>query len=217
MRPTAPYPCYYIPVGIAKPKHCPWLAPAQLIPDASPDGSDGFYWGGAPYDPRSKEYWRKTAEGWYLLIEGRDPGHLARTAVITGPVVTGINELQLWMVPQLLRWHPEAALISAIPEVLRVNEHGTYEWAPPAHLIGIMDRLRAMMLLGVSESVRVINDEEARDLAIDILALNYHVSIHELAIAEWMSTELVKRVIEAASGLLELKEQLKAKTGASAG
>ncbi len=216
MRPAGPYPTYYLPAGITKPAHVPWLAPSQIDAAYSPDGTDGFYWGGAPYDQRSKEYWRKTSDGWWLNIDGRDPGHLARLTLIQGPVIVGNNELHMWMVPQLLRWHPEAALVSAIPEVLRVTKDGGYAWAPPEHLAPLMEKLRAMVLLGATDSVPIVSDDEARDLAISILALNYHVSIHELALAEWLSTELVRRVIDAASGVLELREALAHKSVANA-
>ncbi len=212
MRPVAPYPCYYVPAGVTKPAHCPWLAPAQLDAAASPDGTDGFYWGGAPYDPRERELWHKTLDGWWLNIAGRDPGHLARLTLIPGPVLVGTNEMHMWMVPQLLRWHPEAALVSAIPEVLRVSKDGGYAWAPPEHLAPIMDRLRAMLLLGVSDTIPIISDDDARDLAISVLALNYHVSIHELAIAEWLNTDFVRRIIEAASGVQELRELMAQKS-----
>lgn len=202
MRPSATFPPYYCPPGVDLPRHAGWhglVGPAQVVPDYSPDGLPGFYWGGAPYDALTKGLWQLTRAGWYVLLMDREPAHLARYTLIEGPTIEGVEPDQHWLVPQLLRWHLKAGFVSAVPEVFK-----DYEWAPPASFRPLMERLRACMLLGATELVPMVSDEECVQLAIDLLAVNYHISKHELTLRGWLHTEMVLRIIAGAGGRLEL-------------
>jgi hypothetical protein len=207
MRPIAPYPSYYCPPGIERPKHCAFVAPARLVEGVGPDADGGgLYYGAAPYDPLTKDQWFPTKQlddgtgGWWVYFLGDDPSFLARLRLMDGPVVVNGGGICSWIVPQLLRWHPASKLASAVPEVFR-----NYEWQPPEHLANLMVKLKAMLLFGMVEGMPIIEDKEAIALAVDILALNYHISLHELTLKGWLTEDLVSKVIEAAGGVVEMR------------
>lgn len=215
----APYPEYYTPPGVAKPAHCPWLAPSGIVSEAAvhtPDGQIGLYWG-ISYDPKTRGLWQKSADGWYVLLHGRSPNDCARLQLIEGYPITGTKPDQVWIVPQLLRWHPEARLMSAVPSVLQASASGAYDWLPPAHLRPLMERLRAASLWNQVPDLPTITDAEFAQLAIDVLAVNYHISQHELALAGWIDTRMVVEIVQAAAGITALREDLQRGAAHAAG
>jgi hypothetical protein len=202
---AANFPAYYLPPGMELPSHVGWprlLGPQRLKASASPDGLEGLYWGPG-WDDALRQSWTRTRAGWWILWTGGErPEHFARLSTMPGEAIPGTQPDHRWLVPQLLRWDPEALLACAVPEVLRDGA-----WLPPQHLIGILEQLRAMALCQV-QPMPAIKDQEAIDLAVSVLQLNYHISLIELEVAGWMTTRFLAQTIEAAAGVLRLTDIL---------
>ena len=205
MQRAAAFPAYYLPPGVELPSHVGWrgiLGQQRVKAASSPDGQEGMYWG-PDYQESLKDAWTRTRAGWYILWTGAErPEHFARLITMPGEAIHGTQPDHRWLVPQLLRWDPEALLACAVPEILKNGS-----WSPPGHLVGLMEQLRAMTLAQV-KPMPIVQDQEAIDLAVSILQLNYHVSLIELEVAEWFTTRFLIAIIEAAAGVLRLADAL---------
>ena len=205
---AAPYIAYYCPPGISPPQYFPWrgLVGGQgLIPRApdgrqlSPDGKPGLFYGAGIYDSGSLPHWKESSLGWWINAAGKGPQHCARQRLMPrGTTVEGITPDHRWYVPQLLEHHPEALLVCAADEIYRGGKMQV-----PQHLEKTIDHLRMLVLSGMQETP-TIPDDDVIALAVDILALNYHISIIELDLLGWLSSSLVQRIITAASGIDQL-------------
>lgn len=210
-RPGATYPSYYVPEGVETPQHMGWhglLGGAKVVAE-SPDGGIGLHWSSEIYEPVFKDAYVKTESGWYVFMGSRGPSDFARMETVAGPVVKGAYPGQVWMVPQLLRLQTQARIVSAVPEIMT-----TAGWVAPRHLRGVMEMLRAIISKTPDRPLSVVEDPEGVQLAIDILAINYAISRHEMAAAEWLSTAMVCDIITAASGAVEAQQLIAAAQGA---
>lgn len=202
----AVFPPYYLPPHTPMPKHCGWvglIGPRQLQPQIKgPDGKSGCYLGLGEFVADSD--WRETDAGYWVDFTGITPANFQRLRTVDGFVIDGRDSAHKWLVPQLLRWNPHTRLVCAVDEVLTPRG-----WEAPRHFRPLMEGLRAMCL-GPVDGLPVVQDEEAVQLAIDILALNYHITRAEVTAAEWVTTTFVQRIIEAASGVSELAAAVEA-------
>lgn len=165
------HPVYYCPPGIARPGHIRMRAPARQI---GPDGAEGMTYG-RPYDPA--EGWRQTDAGWWMCLDGVEPRDLMRVNAMHG------MQVGPWIVPHLMRLDGTAVSGHFGPSGLIV----------PRHIAPIIERLRAVSCSGKVEW-------EHAQLAADILALNYHVSLHEIGPKEWLPVGQVWAILDAAVG-----------------
>lgn len=194
------FPLYYVPPGKQRPAHIVHQGGIRVVDgvgpeDAGPDERGGTVFGSA-WDPRALPLWRKTQDGWWLAMGTATPVQLARLAPLDGAIVPAHQPGQSWLVPRLLHWRDGHGLVSAVP-----NEYRDYQWQPPLHLEPLMLRLRSVFYWERGGEVPEVPDAETVQLAVDILALNYHVSLHELTLAGWITDRLVLDVLRTAVGL----------------
>lgn len=164
-------PSYYCPADITRPEHIKQRAPARQV---GPDGAQGMVYG-RPYDPA--ETWMQTEAGWWVCLDGVEPRALMRVNAMPGLTVGP------WVVPHLMR-------LDLTPVIGHFGPGGL---VVPRHIAPIIERLRAVSCTGSVEF-------EHAQLAADILALNYHVSLHEIGIMEWLPLHQVWELIDAATG-----------------
>lgn len=165
------HPSYYCPPGIARPDHIKQRAPARQI---GPDGQEGMVYG-RPY--AAAECWQQTDAGWWVCLDGVEPRDLMRVNAMPGLPVGP------WIVPHLMR-------LDLTPVVGHFGPSGLIV---PRHIVPIIERLRSVECTGQVEFAHA-------QLAADILALNYHVSMHEIGMKEWMPLAAVWEHIDAATG-----------------
>jgi hypothetical protein len=135
---------------------------------------------------------KPTPAGWWIAMGNIRPDTLSRARGIGGRIIQGVDSSHEWCVPTLLHLGPEKdgrrTLTSAIPAIYR-----DYQWQTPKEFNEIIDRLGAWL-----RSSGEPDREDAMALAVDILAVNYHISIHEISAAGWFSEDLILRIISAA-------------------
>ena len=187
------FPIYYIPPEVPPPLHIRRYAPIALLPGIGPEGAEPAELGGVmigvPFSPGIGQMLRRTKAGWWIAMGDAQPHDLARVRGIPGPIIEGKDPAQLWRVPTLLKIDPSLpGLTSSLPSVYR-----DYQWQSPIEFQDIQDRLGAYHNRDDRPSI-----EEEQQLAIDILAVNYHLSIHELAFSGWMDENFLLRVLRAA-------------------
>jgi len=193
-------PRWFIPDGIPRPDHLP-AGGISVI--KGPDDKSGICVGG-PYRP-GEPAWSMTRFGWYLHLDGCHPHQLLRLAPVDGITIPGILDHQ-WLVPLLLR--PAAGgLRCALPQIL--TDQG---FSPPPAFAGLMNRLRDLVGPLLTEITKAEDEQRAPDigfsesetiqLAIDLLAVNYHISRTELITAAWLTDRLTTQILLAASGML---------------
>jgi hypothetical protein len=171
-----------------------------------PDGGVGKHFG-PRYDPLQAASYVRAEPGWYVAMIGRTPGDFARLETLPGAAIKGAITGQTWLVPQLLKITPEARFLVAVPQVFTLAG-----WMPPLALRSILERLRGLLSLTTAGDVpaRIEDDTEATQLAVDILAINYAISIAELAVAEWLTTTMVKDIVTVSSGAHDALQALAA-------
>ncbi len=194
---------------IARPTVCPQsAAPAGCVRNIGPDVADGgpgggTVWGGI-YRPGT---WRKAASGYYVLMEGHQPQHVARLQVhprITRWLaVPGADPEHYWRVPVLLaplRKSPTGGqvYVSALDRVF----NGT-TYAAPADLNAIQQRLFCL-----AEGVPLADTADKRDgaccaLAIDLLQLGQEGDAEFFGLMGWITEQVVQRVLIAACGVTD--------------
>jgi hypothetical protein len=202
----AVYPVIWCPLdaatgkAIARPGHCRHVTAIEHRDGVgTPSGGPGTLWSAVPMEALVGE-WRATSIGWWVNVgDIRRPGQLGRVRLMDGVTVAGALGI-CFMVPRLLRWQPEAGLVSALPSVWK-----DYTWVPVGELAPLIERLRAAVT-DPGAMGRVVTDGEMLELAVDIIGLNYTgLSVHELAILGWIDTDLVREVILAAVGWSEME------------
>jgi hypothetical protein len=167
------HPSYYCPPGIDRPAH---IKQRHGVPrQRGPDGLEGTVYG-RPYDPMT-DMWTQTDAGWYVCLDGVEPRDLMRVNSMPGITVGQ------WVVPHLMR-------LDLTPVVGHFGPGGLIV---PRHIAPIIERLRAVECTGAVEFAHA-------QLAADILALNYHVSMHEIGLAEWLPLYQVWELLDAAVG-----------------
>lgn len=201
------FPLYYLPPGMPRPAHLVHLGGIQVAPtvgpqDASPADRGGTIYGGT-WTPASLPLWRKSRAGWWMALGDAAPHHLARLYPIDGRLVPGNAPGHLWLVPRLLAFRDDYGLVGAVPQEFR-----DYEWKAPARLAPLMDRLRALLSWTPDGEAPPVPDADTTQLAVDLLAINYHLTLDELTLAGWLTDALVLAVLAAASGQADLADRL---------
>jgi hypothetical protein len=204
------FPLYYVPPGVVPPKHVagyhstiavlrPGAAPNGVpeeiaaIPDpTNPERKIGGHLIGGDLTDQVRGMFTKTDAGWWIAMGNIKPESLARVRGIGGTCIPGIDPEHEWCVPTLLHISNNKdgprRLTSAIPAIYK-----DYQWQNPAEFNAVIDRLGNYL-----RAEETPPREEALALAVDILSINYHLSVHEIAIAGWFNEEFLLRVITAA-------------------
>lgn len=194
------FPLYYLPPGMKRPVHIVHQGGggvgASIGPDGASDDERGGTIYGSAWDDRTMPMWKRTQAGWWVAMGDATPMQLARLVPMEGDLVPGSKPGHSWLVPRLLRWRDGYGLVSAVPAEFR-----DYQWQPPPHLEPLMVKLKCMFYWQKDSEVPEVPDDEAVDLAVQILALNYHITIHELTVEGWLSDVLVLAVLRTAAGL----------------
>lgn len=169
-------PWYYCPDGIAPPPHIRRVSPIRIRQGFGPDAAKvgGIHYGGTPDWSLP---WIDSGDGWFYAVAGMHPTAMLRTEAIKGLAVGD------WIVPTLMR-HDGTAL---------VGYWSTRGFTVPEPFAGVIDRLR------IIRDDTTYRDQHA-ELAVDILALNYHVSIHELGEMRALTIKTVPAILRAACG-----------------
>lgn len=174
-----PAPVYYCPPGVPRPEHIRAIAPVNTVDyGGGPDGLGGMTYGGAA----STELTWEKAGAWYFAQRCAPvdlPRATMRTNAIDGSVIAG------WLVPAIL----------GAEGVSIVGYFGPDGFVIPERYRGIVEELRALV-----DYRGVITDQMA-DLATRIIALNHHVSAHEIGATQTLTRPVVAAVIFAACGI----------------
>ena len=207
------FPLYYLPPDTPRPIHLVHLGGIRVADGIGPlDAHEcergGTIYGG-PWDDQTLPLWKKTKAGWWMALGAAEPHHLARLDPLHGRLVPG-KAAHLWLVPRLLQVVPDFGL-----EVAVAKEYRDYGWHPPASLRPLLQRLRDLFTWTPEAAEPGVPDDETVQLVADILALNYHLSVHELAVTGWLDQALVLNVLNAAAGITDAQEQLQATRGAA--
>lgn len=190
-------PRWYIPPGIPMPTHLPPLPRLHVLPEHGPGGCDDGERGGVVVSadgwvPARAGCFRKTRAGWWVDLGGTAPQGLARLSVTAGTAIPmGGGHL---LVPHLLRVDPDAGLVYA-----GTTEFRDYAWQPPQAIAELLWKIKAVVQW--QDGHDPLDDDAVTSLAVAVLAVNYHLSIHELAITGWLTSDLVTRILVIASGL----------------
>lgn len=170
-------PLYYCPEAIARPSHIWHVAPNRVLAGYGVDGKGGTTYGGAWQPDRT---WTASKDGWYVSVDGVEPDGLMRAGALPGHAVGA------WLAPAILRHDGTACVGYWTEDGFRV----------PAHLAGIVDRLRATLRHYQTEPGYATAD--TAQLAADLLAVNYHVSMVELGAMAVLTPQAVKAIFFAA-------------------
>jgi hypothetical protein len=211
------FPLYYVPANVPPPAHIVGFhsVVSNLRPGYAPDGVHeevaafvpdrlnpevklgGKLIGAATLDDQTRSMFKPTSAGWWVAMGHIAPHTLARVRKVPGRVISGVDPDHEWHVPTLLHIDSSSTgtkrLTSAIPAIYK-----DYQWQTPAEFHAVIDRLGNYI-----RAEETPPREEALALAVEILAINYHISIHEIAVAGWMNEAFLLRVIEAAIDLSE--------------
>jgi hypothetical protein len=198
-------PLAYLPPGPdhLRLPHWPEIAPIQVRqaigPDGCPEDARGGYVIGCGrvvgWDEDRAATYQQTRDGWWLSLAGCQPGDLMRLRVMDGEEIPGLHPGHTWVVPRLLQPCADG-LVCVAPMELR-----DYTWQPPLALVPLLFALRSVITPDVGSP---LTDDEVTALAVDVLAVNYHVSMHELTLGDgrpWLDQRMVLRIITAATGL----------------
>lgn len=177
-----PGPIYYCPPGIPRPDHIRHQAPNQCMDLCAPTGvpaseSGGAIYGGA-YD--ADHVYEKTAAGWWVYLRG-DSRDLVRSNRIPGFDCGG------WLVPRLIDLH-------GAPVVGYFDATG---FVVPTPLAPLVQRLQALLDQSNIDHHQQPTADQAQ-LAADILAVNFHVTLHELGLGHLLTPSAVWGIIKAA-------------------
>lgn len=171
-------PIYYCPTGVQRPAHIRDTAPVNTSESGSPDGGSGLCYGGR-YEAGD---WQQTSAGWWYCLRcppdqlGR---YTLRTDAIPGFPVAG------WIVPRILDRNCCAA----------VGYYGANGWQIPEHLTNVVERMRSIL-----DYTGSVQDWHA-GLAFDLLAINHHISMHEVERVRLLDRSTIIAVLFAAADL----------------
>lgn len=194
------FPLYYLPKGMPRPAHLVHQGGIAVSASTGPtDATEAERGGtifGAAWDDRTLPLWRKTQAGWWVAMGSATPMQFSRMVPVEGAIIPGKDPDHRWLVPSLLRWRDGFGLVSAVPAEFR-----DYQWQAPAHLEPLLVKLKCLFYWQAEGDVPEVPDDEALRLAVDILALNYHISLDELTVSGWLTDRLVLEVMRTAVGL----------------
>lgn len=202
-------PLIYCPKGVTRPACCPHRAPISLLPGKGPDavttevngievtsGGGGMIYG-AGYDPTTREKWRKTRGGWYVLMSNHKPQDLIRMQphprVRQWATVTGAQPDHHWQVPVLLDLSG-GHVSSALDGVWDGEQWSAGELAP------LQDQLRAL-IGGIEQPQQIDLPAALRELTAQGLAIGHWVDLDLLAHTGWLSESLCLSAVHAMAGL----------------
>lgn len=205
-----PYPIFYTPKGTQRPACCPHLAPSAVLPGKGPDArfdahgdpadQGGLSWGGSVADVPAAG-WICTPAGWWINLADLGPEHLKRStphrAVLRWRTVAGVLPGHAWRVPVLISPSLVADAISWDSALDQL--YGRTGWTDPSELAPLIDALRALTLNAVrpGPDPRLANQALA-DLAVDLLAIGYHLDRDLIAGAGWLSVTVMAAILVAA-------------------
>jgi hypothetical protein len=187
------FPLYYFPnKDTPPPAHLRRARPVlKLAPDASPNGcpeTGGIFVGCAPTPALlAAPIWKKSRFGWWCALGDATPETFHRTEAIPGNLITGITKAHQWHIPALLTYEPGRGYCSALEPVYLDGA-----WRIPARFADLIDRL-VNTFQSVLGDVEPSNDEKLA-LAVEILTVNYHVTIAELEHFEWLTPDLCWKI-----------------------
>jgi len=199
------YPAVFCPDGVPRPPHIRHVTPFGTTAEGSPstDRKAGTLWSPVSID-NIRGPWIETkgkGGGWWVALgDTTQPRHLARIRIMSGDTVFTERRVP-FIVPQLLRWHPTAGVLSAL-----TLEYRDYAWKTPAEFEAISQRVRDAVE-SPADAPGLPNDDVLA-LAVDLLAINYHISIHELTLMGWMDELFMARVVMAAAGVGEIRRTI---------
>lgn len=205
----SPTPLIYCPTGVTRPACCASRAAISLLPGKGPDavtelvdgqeqttGGGGQMYGGAGYDPLTREHWRQTRAGWWVLLRNHKPQDLIRLQphprVRQWVSVPGARSEHQWQVPVLFDLS-DGRITSALDGIWDGEQWTGGELAPlQSQLLALINGVHQDADLDVSAAVR--------DLAIAGLAVGHHVDLDLLVVAGWLSESLCLATINAMAG-----------------
>lgn len=129
----------------------------------------------------SADHYHKAPAGWWCCLTGAAPADLLRVNAIPGYMV------ERWMVPQILR--PDGLGTAAVGYWMADG------FRVPDALEPVVDGLRALL-----DYTGPIEAPHAQ-LAADILAVNYHVTMVELGLMAVLTNAMTRSVLIAAAGI----------------
>jgi len=182
---------WWIPEGHQRPDHLP---PGGIeVLRGGPTGAGTVV--GGPWLGADEAGWLPTSGGWWTHPGHGDPASALRLAVYEAAEISD-EDGRRWLVPILLA--PAAGgWISTLPR--RWSDQG---WIEQPALAPLLHRLR-QALPSSGERQSAANEDALAHLAMDLLALHYHLAAPDWAALGWLSERLAARVILAAAGLVE--------------
>lgn len=157
------------------PAHIRTKAPNRIADGKGPAKAGGWTWGGTYHE---QDLWHETAAGWWVTLEGVTPKDLLRVNAVPGFGVRG------WLVPQVLRG-----------EVCIIGHWTDQGFQVPDAVAPVVEALRSML-----DETSFTTERHMRT-AVAGLAINYHVTIHELGILEMLTHEAVREILMAMAGI----------------
>ncbi|MFM2055423.1 MAG: hypothetical protein RL456_3460 [Pseudomonadota bacterium] len=183
---------WFLPEGRLRPAHLP---PVEITGSVSviagPDGKPGCVRGGlfTPGEPGWIEI--PDERPWWINPQGSSPGRLLRLDARMGVEIAGVEPEHRWLIPTLLRpvagglvWSGDERLVGSSWRVPPPPE--------PWQTIGL--HLRDPLARGSWEE---LGDEGTTDLALRLIASNYHLDPAELRVSGWMSKAMISSSIAA--------------------
>jgi hypothetical protein len=176
-------PSYFCPAGVDRPSHIVCRAPSD---QAGPGGVLGSVYG-FPYEDGQR--WHKAGDtGWWCCVDGVHPAATLRVDRMPGSVMVGP-----FLVPVLLALDGSCCVGYVSAEGFKI----------PQKYQAIVARLQECL----HYQGRLTEAHAA--LAVDLIAINHHLTIHEIEAGEWLPIAQVWPIIEAASGITpEVKARL---------
>lgn len=204
----SPTPLIYCPVGIPRPACCPHRAPVSLLPGKGPDavttlvdgqeettGGGGMIYGGS-YDPLTRDGWRKTRAGWWVLLRNHKPQDLIRLQphprVRQWVTVQGARSDHQWQVPVLFDLSG-GRIDSALDGIWDGEQWTAGELAP------LQSQLLAL-INGVEQATPVDLSAALRDLAVQGLAVGHFVDLDLMVVGGWLSESLCLTTVNVMAG-----------------
>jgi hypothetical protein len=168
-------PSYYCPAGIERPAHIVCRAPSR---QNGPDGGQGDVYGFAFEDGQR---WHKAGDsGWWCCVDGVAPYNTLRTDRLPGSVVVG-----QFLIPVLLALDGSCCIGYVAADGFRI----------PQKYQAVVARLQECLHYQGKLT------EAHAALAVELIGINHHLSIHEIEAGEWLPVSLVWPIIEAACGI----------------
>jgi len=194
-------PRWYIPRGMRVPDHLPpGVSRMELTPGHGPDGhaddpeTGGGLVVGGRWEPEEEDLarWRQTPAGYWIDFAGATPQILLRVDAVPGAQVEGSVPGHYWIVPQLLEVAPGGGWRTAMDMVLTVDG-----WQLPERYRGISERVKDVVD-NWSEYEQAENGlDRLAEVVVAALEINYYTCMQDLQVYEWITSEVMPRVLRA--------------------